>query len=98
MKNRSTKNDIDSILGVEYSHPVAPLSQDDQKRRLREAQNEKRGHPRKGEIREELRQINVSCPVRVGEEFDSLSLSTGKTKRALLEEAILHLSRKYGQR
>ncbi len=62
---------------------------------LREAQNANRGHPRKGETREELRQINVSCLASIGEQFTDLSLKTGRTKRALLEEAIALLLRKY---
>jgi hypothetical protein len=48
-----------------------------------------------GETREELRQINVSCLTSIGEQFTDLSLKTGRTKRALLEEAITHLIRKY---
>ena len=98
MKNKTNQKDIDSILGVDSIRPNINLSRDEQKKRLREAQNAKRGHPRKGETREALRQINVSCPAKVCEDFDHISLSSGKTKRALLEEAIRHLSRKYGPR
>lgn len=83
------------------SHPTNSLATpqlptpEEQRKILREAQNVNRGHPRKGETREELRQINVSCLAGIGEQFTDLSLKTGRTKRALLEEAITHLVRKY---
>ena len=74
--------------------PQSPTPEE-QRKILREAQNVNRGHPRKGETREELKQINVSCLASIGEQFTDLSLKTGKTKRSLLEEAITHLVRKY---
>ena len=74
--------------------PQSPTPEE-QRKILREAQNVNRGHPRKGETREELKQINVSCLASIGEQFTDLSLKTGRTKRALLEEAITHLIRKY---
>ena len=83
------------------SHPTNSLATspsptpEEQRKILREAQNINRGHPRKGETREELRQINVSCLTMSGEQVTDLSLKTGRTKRALLEEAITHLIRKY---
>ena len=86
------------------SHPTNSLATppsptpEEQRKILRDAQNVNRGHPRKGEkgeTREELRQINVSCLASIGEQFTDLSLKTGRTKRTLLEEAITHLVRKY---
>ena len=74
--------------------PPSPTPEE-QRKILREAQNVNRGHPRKGETREELKQINVSCLASIGEQFTDLSLKTGRTKRALLEEAIALLLPKY---
>ena len=99
MSNYQSEEDINDILGINTSEDkdanLFPLSPEEQRKRLRNAQNANRGHPRKGEAREELKQINVSCIVDISEQFTTLSLRTGKTKRKLLEEAIRTLIRKY---
>lgn len=99
MSNYQSEEDINSILGINTAKDVTttlpPLSPEEQLKRLRDAQNVNRGHPRKGEIREVLKQINVSCIENISEQFTDLSLKTGKTKRTLLEEALRNLIRKY---
>lgn len=101
MSNYQSEEDINSILGIDTAKDVTttlpPLSPEEQSKRLRDAQNVNRGHPRKGEIREELRQINVSCLPTYSDQFTDISLKTGKTKRTLLEEAIKHLIKKYSR-
>lgn len=101
MSNYQSEEDINSILGIDTAKDVTttlpPLSPEEQRKRLRDAQNINRGHPRKGEIREELRQINVSCLPTYSDQFTDISLKTGKTKRTLLEEAIKHLIKKYSR-
>lgn len=101
MSNYQSEEDINSILGIDTAKDVTttlpPLSPEEQRKRLRDAQNVNRGHPRKGEIREELRQINVSCLPTYSDQFTDISLKTGKTKRTLLEEAIKHLVKKYSR-
>lgn len=101
MSNYQSEEDINSILGIDTAKDVTttlpPLSPEEQCKRLRDAQNVNRGHPRKGEIREELRQINVSCLPTYSNQFTDISLKTGKTKRTLLEEAIKHLIKKYSR-
>ena len=101
MSNYQSEEDINSILGIDTAKDVTtthpPLSPEEQRKRLRDAQNVNRGHPRKGEIREELRQINVSCLPTYSDQFTDISLKTGKTKRTLLEEAIKHLIKKYSR-
>ena len=97
--NTPSDKDVDILLGLDTStgelEPETPVSPEEQRKRLRNAQNVNRGHPRKGETREELRQINVSCLLTFSEQFTDISLKTGKTKRMLMEEAIKHLIRKY---
>ena len=99
--NAKTPNDkdVDIILGLDTamngSDSETNISPEEQSKRLRNAQNVNRGHPRKGETREELKQINVSCIAKISEQFTDLSLKTGKTKRTLLEEALRNLFRKY---
>lgn len=93
-KKKKLKRKVQSHPTNSLATPQLPTPQE-QRKILREAQNVNRGHPRKGEMREELRQINVSCLASLGEQFTNLSLKTGRTKRALLEEAITHLIRKY---
>lgn len=99
MSNYQSEEDINSILGIDTAKDVTttlpPPSPEEQRKRLRDAQNVNRGHPRKGETREVLRQINVSCLEKISEQFTNLSLETGKTKRTLLEEALRNLIRKY---
>jgi len=99
MSNYQSEEDINSILGIDTAKDVTttlpPPSPEDQRKRLRDAQNVNRGHPRKGEKREVLKQINVSCIEIISEQFTDLSLKTGKTKRTLLEEALRHIIRKY---
>ena len=99
MSNYQSEEDINSILGIDTAKDVTttlpPPSPEDQRKRLRDAQNVNRGHPRKGEKREVLKQINVSCQENISEQFTDLSLKTGKTKRTLLEEALCNLIRKY---
>lgn len=99
MSNYHNEEDINSILGIDTAKDVTttlpPPSPEEQRKRLRDAQNVNRGHPRKGETREVLRQINVSCLEKISEQFTNLSLETGKTKRTLLEEALRNLIRKY---
>jgi hypothetical protein len=101
MSNYQSEEDINSILGIDTAKDVTttlpPLSPEEQRKRLRDAQNVNRGHPRKGDIREELRQINVSCLPTYSDQFTDISLKTGKTKRTLLEEAIKHLIKKYSR-
>ena len=93
-KKKKLKRKAQSYPTNSLVTPQLPTPEE-QRKILREAQNVNRGHPRKGETREELRQINVSCLASLGEQFTNLSLKTGRTKRALLEEAITHLIRKY---
>ena len=69
--------------------------QEEQWVRLRDAQNANRGHPRKGEWRHPLKQINVKCRAELSDRFTALSLQTGKTKRTLLEEALTGLFERY---
>lgn len=101
MSNYQSEEDINSILGIDTAKDVTttlpPPSPEEQRKRLRDAQNVNRGHPRKGEIREELRQINVRCLPTYSDQFTDISLKTGKTKRTLLEEAIKHLIKKYSR-
>lgn len=96
---KQNKRDINAILGFEESTDTQesnhPLSKEEKMKRLRAAQNINRGHPRKGEQREPMKQINITCPISSSEELDSISFKTGKTKRSLMEEAIKHLARKY---
>ena len=93
-KKKKLKRKVQSHPTNSLATPQLPTPQE-QRKILREAQNVNRGHPRKGEMREELRQINVSCLASLGEQFTNLSLKTGRTKRPLLEKAITHLIRKY---
>lgn len=97
--NTLSDEDICDLLGLDTStdgiEPETPTSLEEQRKRLRSAQNANRGHPRKGEKREELKQINVSCFLSFSEQFTNISLRTGKTKRTLMEEAINHLIKKY---
>lgn len=97
--NYPNDEDVDYILGIDTSQgrnePETPISPEEQRKRLRKAQNVNRGHPRKGETREVIKQINVSCLEAISEQFTDLSLKTGKTKRTLLEEALRHLIRRY---
>ena len=93
-KKKKLKRKVQSHPTNCLATPQLPTPQE-QRKILREAQNVNRGHPRKGEMREELKQINVSCLAGIGEQFTDLSLKTGRTKRALLEEAITHLVRKW---
>ena len=99
--NTPSDKDVDILLGLDTSTgelgPEKPVSPEEQRKRLRNAQNVNRGHPRKGETREELRQINVSCLLTFSEQFTDISLKTGKTKRMLMEEAIKHLIKKYAR-
>ena len=99
MSNYQSEEDINSILGIDTAMDATttlpPPSPEEQRQRLRNAQNANRGHPRKGEKREVLKQINVSCMEKISEQFTVLSLKTGKTKRTLLEEALRNLIRKY---
>lgn len=101
MSNYQSEEDINSILGIDTAKDVTttlpPLSPEEQRKRLRSAQNANRGHPRKGETHEKLRQINVSCLLTFSDLFTDISLKTGKTKRTLLEEAIKHLVKKYSR-
>ncbi len=99
--DKHDSKDISAILGFDESidglRSDIPLSNEEKKKRLRAAQNVNRGHPRKGEIREKMKQINITCPISSSEELDSISFKTGKTKRTLIEEAIKHLSKKYAR-
>lgn len=102
MNNDQSVKDINSILGIdmpqdETDNTLPPPSPEEQRKRLRKAQNVNRGHPRKGETRDALKQINVCCLENISEQFTDLSLKTGKTKRTLLEEAITNLIRKYSR-
>lgn len=97
--NTPRDKDVDILLGIDNTtdgnESGTPISPEEQRKRLRDAQNVNRGHPRKGEKREVLKQINVSCIENISEQFTDLSLKTGKTKRTLLEEALRHIIRKY---
>lgn len=99
MSNYQDVEDINNILGIDMPQDetdiLPPPSPEEQRKRLRNAQNINRGHPRKGEKRQELKQVNVSCLSSLGEQFTELSLKTGKTKRTLLEEALINLIRRY---
>ena len=59
-KKKKLKRKVQSHPTNSLATPQLPTPQE-QRKILREAQNVNRGHPRKGEMREELRQINVSC-------------------------------------
>lgn len=87
--------DLDNLFDVDAQVETKVLSPIEQMKKLRDAQNVNRGHPRKGEKRPELKQINITCLEQSSEELNILSLKTGKTKRSLMEEAISHLTRKY---
>lgn len=87
--------EIDNLFDVSLQAEIKALSPIEQLKKLREAQNVNRGHPRKGETRPSLKQINITCLRTSSEELDGISLSTGKTKRSLMEEAIRFLIRKY---
>ena len=90
------ESDINSILGVPDNKIPAPeLSLEEKREKLKLARNANRGHPRKGESRPRLRQLNTRCSDSIVGELDKISLNSGKTKRALLEEAINVLKRKY---
>lgn len=92
------QKDVDDFLGLDEPHDTdVPVSPEEQRKRLRSAQNVNRGHPRKGEKREVLKQINVSCLLTFSNQLTEISLKTGKTKRALMEEAIKHLTKKYAR-
>lgn len=97
--NTPSDKDVNILLGLDTStgdlEPETPISPEEQRKRLQEAQNVNRGHPRKGEKHDVLKQINVSCLENISEQFTDLSLKTGKTKRTLLEEALRSLIRKY---
>ena len=99
--NNRYQKAVDDFLGPDDSLDKTTLkeslSTDEKRKRLRAAQNVNRGHPQKGEHREPLKQINVSCLHTVGETFTEISLKTGKTKRALMEEAIKILDRRYAR-
>lgn len=99
--NTPCDKDVDILLGIDNTtdgnEPGTPISPEEQRKRLRSAQNANRGHPRKGETHEKLRQINVSCLLTFSDLFTDISLKTGKTKRTLLEEAIKHLVKKYSR-
>ena len=99
--NTPSDKDVDILLGLDTStgelEPETSVSPEEQRKRLRTAQNVNRGHPRKGETREELKQINVSCLITFSDQFTDISLKTGKTKRTLMEEAIKHLIKKYAR-
>lgn len=92
---RHNQADIDYLFDISEQPEATVLSPLEQKKKLREAQNVNRGHPRKGETRPRLKQINITCLHTSSEELDDISLSTGKTKRSLMEEAIRFLTRKY---
>lgn len=62
---------------------------------LRNAQNKNRGHPIKGTVRKPLKQVNVTCLASLSTDLTAVSLLTGKTKRTLIEEAIIYLKSKY---
>lgn len=90
------QKEVDDFLGPDQPYDdETPLSPEELLKRLKNAQNANRGHPRIGEPREVLKQINVSCQEDISKQFTDLSLRTGKTKRTLLEEAIRHIIRKY---
>lgn len=92
------QKDVDDFLGPDEPHDTdVPISPEEQRKRLRSAQNINRGHPRKGEKREVLKQINVSCLLTFSNQLTEISLKTGKTKRVLIEEAIKHLTKKYAR-
>lgn len=99
--NTPCDKDVDILLGLDSStgelEPETPVSPEEQRKRLRNAQNINRGHPRKGEKREVLKQINVSCLLTFSNQLTEISLKTGKTKRVLIEEAIKHLTKKYAR-
>ena len=99
--NTPCDKDVDILLGIDNTtdgnEPGTPISPEEQRKRLRSAQNVNRGHPRKGEKREVLKQINVSCLLTFSNQLTEISLKTGKTKRALMEEAIKHLTKKYAR-
>ena len=99
MNQPQQDQEIYGILGIddrqEKTTDTVLLTPEEKSKKLRKAQNANRGHPRKGETRETLQQINVSCLSSISEQFTDLSLRTSKTKRMLMEEAILYLIRKY---
>ena len=77
------QEEVDDFLGLDNPHDTTNdtlPSPEEQIKRLRIAQNINRGHPRKGETREALRQINVSCNGNISEQFTDLSLKTGKNR------------------
>ena len=89
--------DIDSLLGddVEITKKNGVAVSLEQKKRLRQAQNANRGRPKADAEKVELKQLNVSCSVDYCQNFEDLSLMMEKTKRTLMEEALLLLFDKY---
>lgn len=93
------KADVDNFLGDfdAKENCEAALSTEELRQRLSNAQNENRGHPRKGVTPAKLMQMNVSCLKSLSEQFTNISLKTGKTKKALMEEAIKQMMKKYAK-
>ena len=90
------QEDIDTILGEEAHCKEEPeISMEKQKEILRLAQNANRGHPRKGEKRPKLVQLNVRCAASLVRDLDNIALASGKTKRTLIEESIQKLKNRY---
>lgn len=93
---RPNQQDIDTILGIEGDCKQASnISREKQKEILRLAQNANRGHPRKGEKRPKLVQLNVKCAASLVRDLDIIALASGKTKRTLIEESIQKLKNRY---
>lgn len=63
-KKLKRKDQSRSLNSLETPQSPTP---EEQRKILREAHNVNRGHPRKGETHEGLRQINDSCLASIGE-------------------------------
>ena len=93
---KPSQQDNDTILGtVDHFKQTPEISIEEKKEKLRASQNENRGHPRKGERRPKLHQLNVRCTASLVRDLDDIALAAGKTKRSLIEESIVFLKRKY---
>lgn len=87
--------DIDSLLGDDVTTSNINDAEFESKIKLRLAQNANRGRPKADAVKVKLKQLNVSCAINYCQNFEKISLKIGKTKRTLMEEALLLLFDKY---
>lgn len=92
-------DEFDALLGNIPDRPVKiakEATKEEKKAALKAAQDEGRGHPKAGTPRRPpLTQINVKCDRELRLLFEDLSLTTGRTKRDLLREALGVLRARY---